>query len=148
MATQSSIKGVIKVQGVPDSACFVNFTELLRSLGTYLIVEIPNQTFSNIVISVAQPGQADRDKIWWRLANNGTFVGIFFYSNGVWSQVFPAPNGIFWLYGDSSAPPVGYSFDLVSTVFSAPDYATLMAQAIPPGITGTHKYFPTIFVGF
>lgn len=146
MSTQSSIKGAIKVAGVPDSACFTTFAELLRSLGQYLTVDIPNQTFSNVVISVSQPGQADRDKIWWRLGGSGTFVGIYGYTGGQWVQVFPAPQQIFWLYGDSSAPPTGFSFDLVSTVFTAPQYATLMGQAISDG-GGGYVYYPAIFVG-
>lgn len=146
MGTQSVIKGAIKVQGVPSSACFTTFAELLNSLGTYLSVEIANQTFSNIIISTAQPGQADRDKIWWRIANSGGFVGIYAYSNGVWSQVFPAPNQIFWLYGSSSTPPAGFSFDLVQTLFSAPNYATLIANAIPAG-PGPYVYYPAIYSG-
>jgi hypothetical protein len=146
MATQSSIKGAVKVAGVPDSACFTTFADLLRSLGTYLTVEIPNQTFSNVVISNSQPGQADRDKIWWRLSNSGSFVGIYYYSGGVWVQIFPAPQQITWLFGDSSNPPPGYSFDLVQTVFSAPDYAALIAMAIPVG-GPTFVYYPALFTG-
>jgi len=149
MTTQSSIKGVIKVNGVPESVCFDNFTELLKSLGTYLTVEISNQTFSNIVISNVQPGQADRDKIWWRLSNGGTFIGIFYYGNSIWYQVFPAPFAIFWLYGDSANPPLGYRFldNLNPVIFSAPDYAQLIALAIPNGGPAPYSYYPAIFTG-
>ena len=144
MATQSSIKGAVKVSGVPDSACFSNFTELLKALGQYLTIEIPNQSFSNVVISNVQPGQADRNKIWWRLANSGGFVGMYLYSGGSWVQVFPAPQQIFWLYGDSDNPPAGFSFTAVATVFTAPDYAALIANAIPAG-AGPYTYYPALF---
>lgn len=147
MATQTVIKGVIKVNGVPTEACFETFADLLNALGTYLTVEIGNQSFSNIVISVAQPGQADRDKIWWRIANSGGFVGIYFFSNGEWVQIIPAPQQIFWLYGSSDDPPAGYSFDLVQTVFSAPDYAQVLAMAVPNGGPAPYRYYPAIFVG-
>lgn len=147
MATQTSIKGAIKVNGVPAAACFNNFAELLNSLGTYLTVEIPNQTFSNVVISVSQPGQADRDKIWWRISNSGSFVGLYFFSNGNWEQVIPAPQQIFWLYGSSDNPPAGYSFDLVQTVFSPADYAQVIAMAVPNGGPAPYHYYPAIYVG-
>lgn len=147
MATQTVIKGVIKVNGVPTEACFDNFSQLLNSLGTYLTVEIGNESFSNIVISVAQPGQADRDKIWWRISNAGSFVGMFFFSNGEWIQVIPAPQQIFWLYGDSDDPPPGYSFALVEPLFTPADYAQLIALAVPNGGTPPFKYFPAIYVG-
>lgn len=150
MTTQSEIKGSIKVAGIPDSACFTTFAELLRSLETFLTVIIPNQTFSNVVISNVQPGQADRDKIWWRLSNSGTFIGLYGYANGQWSQVFPTPNQIFWLSdptGTTTVPP-GYKFlEATDGIFTAPDYATLMGNAIPAGIVGPYKYFPAIWVG-
>lgn len=147
MANQSSIIGAVQVLGVPDSACFDNFAELLRSLGTYLTVDIPNQNFSNVVISTAQPGQADRDKIWWRLSNSGAFVGIFFFSNSVWTQVFPPPNSIAWLYGNSDSPPAGYSFDAVAGLFTAPEYAQLIALAVPNGGTPPFVFYPAVYVG-
>lgn len=148
MANQSVIKGAIKVEGIPDSACFTTFSELLKSLGTFLTVEIPNQTFSNIVISNAQPGAADRDKIWWRLSDAGVFIGIFFYSNGVWEQVFPPPQTIFWLYGSSDTPPAGFQYlGSGQTIFSAPDYAQLIAMAIPNGGPEPYSYYPAIYVG-
>lgn len=150
MATQSVIKGVIKVQGVPDSACFEGdgFAALLKALGSYLTVEIPNQTFSNIVISVAQPGQADRDKIWWRLSSSGSFVGLFWYSNNVWSQVFPAPQQIFWLYGSSANPPAGFSFDALQTAVTLPQYTALVNLATTLSAGGPpFGIYPAIYVG-
>jgi len=146
MATQSVITGAIKVAGVPDSACFTNFPELLRSLEQYLLVQIPNQTFSNVVISVQQPGSADVDKIWWRLSNSGSFIGIYGFANGIWNLVFPAPQQIIWVYGDSDNPPPGYSFDLVASVLSPAVYTSLSATFLPAGV-GPYEYFPVVFVG-
>lgn len=148
MVATSSIIGAVKVAGVPDSACFTTFAELLRALGDYLVVDIPNQTFSNVVISNAQPGQSDRDKIWWRLSNSGTFVGIYGYSGGSWVQVFPAPQQIFWLYGSSANPPAGFKFlDGTEGIFSAGDYAQILAMAVPHGGPAPYTYYPAIYVG-
>src|SRR5688572_3521784 len=139
MATQSSIIGAVKIKGVPEEACFTDFTDLLNQLGNYLVVDIPNQSFSNIVISVAQPGQADKDKIWARIGSNGNFLGFYVYANNVWNQVFPTPNQIFWLYGDSTDVPAGYKFLEVSDgIFDLADYTVLMNQAIPPGLVGPY----------
>ncbi len=148
MATQQVIKGAIKVQGVPESACFTTFVELLNSLGTYLTVEIQNQVFSNVVISNQQPGQADRGKIWWRIANSGSFVGIYFFQNGDWVQIFPAPQEIFWLYGDSSNPPAGYKFlEASDNLIPLADYNQLIALATPNGGVPPFSTYPAIFVG-
>jgi len=148
MVATSSIRGVIKVAGVPDSACYTTFADLLRSLGDYLIVDIPNQTFSNVIISNVQPGQADRDKIWWRLSNSGVFVGIYGYANNVWSQVFPAPQQIFWLYGSSATPPPGFKFlDGTEGIFSAGNYNQIIAMAVPNGGVPPFVYYPAIYTG-
>jgi hypothetical protein len=144
-----AIKGAIVVNGVPEKACFDNFTQLLQALGTYLAVEIPEQFFSNLVVSVAQPAQADRGKPWWRISPSGGFIGIYTYANNVWNQVLPAPNQVFWLYGDSSNPPAGFTYlDSTQTIFSAPDYAQLIAMAIPNGGPEPYVYYPAIYTGF
>lgn len=153
MAIQTIVKGAIKVQGVPASACFKNFAELLNALGTYLTVEIANQAFSNLVISNQQPGQADRDKVWWRLSNSGSFVGIYFFENGQWTQVYPAPGEIFWLgpspgHPDSSNPPTGWKLlELSDGLFSAADYNQIIALAVPNGGVPPFVMYPAIYVG-
>jgi hypothetical protein len=148
MAIQQVIKGAVKVQGVPESACFDTFAQLLNALGTYLTIEIPNQAFSNVVISNQQPGQADRNKIWWRIANSGGFVGIYFFVNGEWIQVLPAPNQIFWLTGDSANPPTGFKFlELSDGILTGTNYTELLDLAIPFGGVPPFVYYPAIYVG-
>ena len=147
MSIQSIIKGAIKVQGVPESACFQNFAQLLNALGTYLSVEIANQAFSNVVISVAQPGQADRDKMWVRLNPAGQFIGFYFYFNNIWNQVYPVPGEIFWLIGDSANPPAGFAFfDNSDGTMTGPDYTELIAMAVPNGGTPPFVYYPARYI--
>ncbi len=145
--TQSSITGVVKVKGVPDTACFTTFSDLLRALGQYLTVEFTNQEFTNVVISYPQPSFADRDKIWWRLNANGQFIGLYKFATNDWAQIYPAPQQIFWLYGDSSNPPPGFSFNTVSTLFTNSQYASLISQAIVGTTPGTFVYYPAVYVG-
>lgn len=149
MATQSSIIGALKVIGNPEGECatYQSFSELLAAIAQSLGVEIPNQSFSNVIISNVQPGSVDRDKIWWRMSNSGTFVGVYVFSNSTWVQVLPAPQQVFWLYGDSANPPDGFSFDAVATVFSAPVYTALITNNALPAGAGPYEYYPALYVG-
>lgn len=134
------IKGSIVVQGVPEAACFDTFSELLNSLSKYLSVEIAQSSISNVVISNQQPGALDVNKIWFRLANSGSFIGIYKFSGTQWVQVLPAPGQVFWMAGNSASPPTGFALlpdDEV--VFSHAQYATLF-----PDLT---KCYPATFVG-
>lgn len=149
------VKGAVKVTGIPDSACYTTFADLLRSLGQYLTVEIPNQNFSNVIISVQQPGAQDTGKIWWRIGSSGGFIGIYAYaaSLGIWAQVFPAPGEITWLnattdYPDSDTPPPGYSFTAVALSMSGAQYTAVITPSLFPVGPGPYTFYPVIFTGF
>lgn len=150
-----NIKGAVKVTGIPDGACYTNFSELLASLGQYLTVEIADQNFSNVVISVSQPGTADVDKIWWRLGGSGTFVGIYTYNPNTqtWVEIYPVPGQVTWIngtadYPDSASPPPGWSFTAVALAMSAPQYTAVITPTLYPAGPGPYTYYPVIFVGF
>ena len=147
-----NIRGSVKVTSIPDSACFTTFADLLRALGTYLSVEIPDQTFSNIIISAEQPGAADVNKIWWQLGSSGTFLALRTWdpNTQTWVSLFPSTKQIFWFAGDSDNPPAGFKLlEAADNYMPAPDYANLIAnQALPAGSTPPFSYFPCIFVGF
>lgn len=137
---QTVIKGAIKVQGVPDTACFDTFAQLLNSLGQFLTVEIAQSSLSNVIISNQQPGALDKDKVWFRLANSGSFLGIYIFNGTIWAQVLPAPGQVFWLAGNSTNPPPGYTLLPDDTaVFSNVQYALLF-----PDLT---KCYPAVFSG-
>lgn len=151
MSHQGVLTGVLKLIGNPSESCFSGTTGLeglLDIIARHLGVEIADHTFSNVVISNIQPGQADRGKIWWRLSNSGAFIGVYYFNSGQWSQVFPAPQSIVWLYGSSDNPPAGYSFTQVQAVLSAGAYAQLLTQSYPSGGPEPLEYYPAIFVGF
>ena len=146
---QTVIKGAIKVQGVPESACFDTFAQLLDSLGKYLTVEIATSAVSNVIISNVQPSALDKDKIWFRRSNSGSFVGIYVYTGTKWIQVLPAPQQVFWLYGDSSNPPDGFAFiQNGDGTFTAAEYAILISQAIHINLTSAdYCYYPAKWTG-
>lgn len=153
MPTEPVISGAIVPINIPDGACFTNFADLIRSLGEYLGVEIPNQDFSNVVISIQQPGTADIQKLWVQIGNSGTFIALRSYvpSLGVWAQLFPVPASVTWIaatpdYPDSDSPPPGWR--LLEAGDTVATYATIMAQAEPPGLVGPYRFYPAIFIGF
>lgn len=102
-----SVLAPLKLQGLPDLACFKCFEDLLQALPSYLFAEIPI-TITNIVFSSTQPLDTQRDYIWFRRDNSGGFLGIYLYVGGQWQQIYPTPNGIFRMYGDSRDIPPGY----------------------------------------
>lgn len=145
MATRNVIKGALKSTGIPDSACFKNFADLLRNLPNYLTVEIPAEDISNVIISNQQPTDTDRNKLWVRRSNSGKFLGIFLYSGGSWIQAFPAPQQVFILLGNSATPPPGYAFMTIelSGLLEA-QYLALYENMI---VNSNNGIYPAIFIG-
>lgn len=154
MPTQPVITGVVVPKDIPDGMCFTNFAELIRSLGQFLGIEIPNQDFSNVVISTQQPGSADIQKLWVQIGNSGTFVALRSYvpSLGIWAAISPEiPAGVKWIaatteYPSSDNPPPGWR--LLEAGDTVATYATIMAQADPAGLVGPYYYYPAVFAGF
>jgi hypothetical protein len=151
---RSTIKGAIKIQGLPESTCINTLADALYALAEHGTIEIGNQSFSNIVISNQQPDAPDRDKIWWRQSNAGGFISLNQYINNKWLQVYPPPNAIFQIVADpgksSNEPPPGFKLlEISDGLLSEPDYEDLMSkQAYPPGLTGPYTRYPAIYVGF
>lgn len=109
-----NVKGSIKINDLPDLGCFTSFEELLKALPTFLTVEIPN-TITNVIISNVQPLDDQRDALWIRRNNAGSFVGLYIYASGTWRQIFPVGGGntgtvqLFRVKGDSRHIPEGYT---------------------------------------
>jgi hypothetical protein len=78
------------------------------------------------------------------------FLGFYVYSNTVWVQFFPVPNSVTWVYDTTgtSTVPTGYKLlEVTDGIFTAPQYALLMANAIPANTVGPYFYMPVIFIG-
>lgn len=122
MSKESNIVSApLAIRGDPSTACFTNIGEFIESLPNFLIAQIPT-SITNVIISNIQPLDSERNTIWFRLNNAGTFIGIYVFSDGTWIQMFPPPQGVFGMYGDSRDVPKGY-------VLADEDNA-----ALPPGV--------------
>lgn len=146
MATTNVITGAVKSKNLPNTACFTNFTELLQSLEQYLTVEIPTDSISGVVVSVEQPSRTD--VLWIRRDPSGVIIGGYVYSSGKWVALFPPPNQIFWMYGDSRTPPPGYAVITQGDgTFSTAQFAQFVTQYIADPSGTYFVYYATKFIG-
>jgi len=149
MSTPSFItKGKLVLQNLPDLFCFTDAKDFLTQLPNLLGVEVPAD-ITNVIVSNTQPLDSQTTDVWFRISNSGSFMGIYVFSQGQWRAVFPYPNGVYWMYGDSRTVPEGYALIDSSNAAVAPAVtASLMTQYVPdPGNT-YFLYFAVTYVGF
>jgi len=144
---ENKVRARLEVDGLPDNLNFTTLKNFFELLQKHVIVEIPD-AISNVVISNIQPLDNQRDALWFRRSNSGSFLGAYVYSQGKWQQFFPAPEAIYWMYGDSRDVPEGYSLVTIDT--------PQMGTSTKEWIINQYKeheseeyftYFATIFVG-
>lgn len=97
----------LKIDGLPEDYEYSDFKSFVEFLVKHLVISIPSE-ITNVVISSTQPGESERDSLWIRRNNAGSFVGMYIYSGGKWVQMYPAPKQIIWMRGLSSEIPAGY----------------------------------------
>lgn len=139
----------VKVKGVPEYACLTSMGDWLKLLEQHLQVEIPGSV-SNVVVSNQQPAENERNKVWFRVDNSGSFVGIYVYSLGKWRKIIPVDGQVSWIKGDSRAVPDGYLLvDADNPNFTAAEANVLKSQYILEPLAGAfYTYFAVTFEGF
>lgn len=146
-------KGALKLQNIPDNACFSNFKEFVESLPEYLTVEVP-ASISNVVISQAPPGEDDKNKLWFRRDASGNFIGIYVFQSGAWRPFYnlvigAAVSQITWAHGSSSNVPDGFRLILANDPTSNIPQAVrqaIQSQYVPDG-SGGFLYFALEYIG-
>lgn len=138
-----TVRNALKINNIPDLACFKTFTDLLKALPEFYSVEIPND-ITNVVISSSEPDESQRDSLWIKTDTSGSFIGLFLYTGGAWNQIYPAPNEIFWVYGDSDDIPAGYELvDTGNANFTTAEIAHLQ-RMFYPGALIFDTWSPTV----
>lgn len=89
---ENVVSGALVIQNIPENACFTSYVEMLKSLPTYLGVQIP-ASVTNVVVSNIQPSSSQTTSVWFRLSNAGTFLGIYVFSQGEWHNIYPINDG-------------------------------------------------------
>lgn len=136
-----TVQGVLKLQGLLDEGCFTSWKEFVASIPDLFSVELPND-ITNVTVGSSQPSDSERDHLWIRTDGSGSFVGLLIYASGAWRQIYPAPNQIFLMYGDSRSVPVGYTL-----VSDDPNLSTSEVQNLQKIWTqgGTSPTWYTVF---
>lgn len=131
----------VKLNNFMESKCFSSWEEFIQALPSMLTVEIPSGV-TNVSIGLNQPTDSERGNLWIKTDGSGSFIGLFLYTGGTWNQIYPAPNEVFLMYGDSRNIPAG--FQLAS---SDPNISSLMLTNLQKiwTIGGTGPTYYTVF---
>ena len=142
------VLNAVKLIGKLDCYCFTSWLEVVKALPTILGVEIPS-SITNVILSSSTPDDDQHDCIWFRLDTAGNFIGIFIYAVGDWQQVWPIPQGIFRMWGDSRVIPAGYRLiDSSNPNFTAAQVAAIQATWIATLTPGVYSVFDVTYEGF
>lgn len=87
--TPNDIIAPLELIGFLDGTCFESIQDFLTQLPNYLVAKIP-ASITNVIVGPFQPTDTQRDSIWFKTDNSGAFVGIYAFSSGTFTQVFPA----------------------------------------------------------
>lgn len=144
----------IVLTGLPDTKCFTSWQDFLASLPDLLSVEIPVSSITNVVVSNTQPSSSQTTDIWFRVGNDGGFIGIYVFSQGVWNQIYPVNVDtpittiqIFWFFGDSTQPPAGFTSTQAATIgLSSAVISHLFSLWFND--SGVYTYYSAVFTGF
>jgi len=102
------VRGAIVIDNFPEGCCYKSFEEFIKALPSWLAVQIP-PNISNVTIGANQPSEAERGNLWVKVGSGSIFAGLYLFTGGSWTQIYPIPNQIFRVYGDSRTPPDGFS---------------------------------------
>lgn len=144
------LTGAVKIKNMPELECFSSFEELLQGLAKNMTLVLPG-TITNVVLSNQQPSDSDRNAVWIRQTNAGGFAGIYLFNSNSWKQIFPVPQGIFWMYGDSREVPSGYVLvdsNNIQFVAGSTLLQGIMAKYIRDTTDTYYEYFACTFEGF
>ena len=146
--TSDVIRGAIKLDSFIQGRCFTSWEDFIKQLPTLLAIELPPD-ITNITIGNQQPTDDQRDNLWIRKDNSGSFLGFYLYAQGAWQQIFPVPNEIFLIYGDSRAVPAGYQLASNSSQLTV-NQVTVLKKLWHLGGTSPDWYdmFHVTYIGF
>jgi len=146
---RDTIRGAIKLNGLPERAVFTSWEEFIKALPQYLSVEVPASAISGVVVSSSAPTEDERDKLWFRRNVAGSFVGVYAFQGGAWERFYTyAPGEVVWLTGNSASPPTGFRV-IESGEPSLPTAVVnnITAQYVPIS-GGGFAYYAALFIGY
>lgn len=143
----TTVTGSIKFLDVPNDFCITTITELVKFIQKHGAVEFNASLITNVYVGTSQP--TDTSVIWFQISPSGNFVGVFVYAQSQWIAVFPPPNQVIRMYGNSSSIPIGYELITSTTPgFSAAMVTYLQAQWFAnPSDPSEYLIFDVVYTG-
>lgn len=143
------VQSALKLIGLPDRKCFTSLADLLKLIPELYAVEIPTG-ITNVSIGNAYPPASEQNNLWVRTDSVGSFVGFYIFATGQWRQIYPLPDQIFLIVGDSRSLPPGYTLASSDVRLTAQQVANLKKIWTIGGTTPATWYsvFHVTFVGF
>lgn len=142
------VRGAIKLDNFVEGQCFASWAEFLQALPTLLAVELPTG-ITNVTVGYNQPSSSERGNLWIRTDGSGSFIGLFLYMQSAWQQIYPAPNQLFLMYGDSRTLPAGYTLASSDPNISSVELANLQKVWTEGGTSPTwYSVFHCTYTGF
>jgi hypothetical protein len=142
------IRGALKLTQLPDRVCFTSWRDFVQALPDLLSVEVP-ESVSGVVVSADQPGDDDKEKLWFRRDFSGNFLGLYAFQNGNWHPFYNlAPNEVVWVFGDSGDPPDGFVVILPDDPVVPSAVVTHLINLYLPNESGSFAYFAVRFNGY
>lgn len=148
--TGSIVVGDLVLKALPELLCYKDFESFVKDIPNLFAIRVPS-TITNVIVSNQQPTNSQTTSLWIRQSNSGSFMGIYVFAQGLWRQIAPIPNQIFWLYGDSNNPPAGFKTtdDASGIEISATLAVALKAQWVAGNLAGPpYEYFSCVFDSF
>jgi len=103
-----TIRGMLKLNGLIDCEFYTSWQDFVAAIPKLFAVEIPNN-ITNVTIGDQQPSDSERDHLWFRTDSSGAFAGLYMFAQCVWQKIYPVPNQLFFMWGDSRILPPGYT---------------------------------------
>lgn len=142
------ILGALKLIGKIDCECFTSWSDFITKLPKFFAVEIPSN-ITNVLVSTSEPNDDQHDNVWFKIDNAGSFVGIFIYAMGDWQQIFPTPQAIIRMYGNSASIPPGYMLiDSSNPHFTAAEVTAIQSSWILAADGLNYSIFDVTYEGF
>lgn len=151
MSVKETIRGALKLDELPDRACFSTWEEFLQWFVKSVLVEFPPGA-SGVVVGNTQPTEDDRDKIWVRRDNSGGFLGLYVNVKGKWQPFYQFVKDpftqIIWAVGDSANVPEGFVLIEPGDAIIPSTVVNAIRAQFQPSTSGGFIYFAMRYEGF
>lgn len=139
---------------IPPDLCWGKPEEFLKAIEEAMDVILQlNSNNDFVVIGHETPSADDKNRLWVRLARNGSFQGFYLFVDGKWQRVFNRRNDeIIWMFGDSRNIPEGFQLiDGTATGIPTDIQQHIIQQyKINEDVTGiatVYEYFAVRYLG-